>query len=181
MNEKTKKWLMIAGLAAVCIGLVFGISRILYREPEHAVQVAETEPEDTETVIDMSIADVQPENNGIQDDKLVIEAEKGMPGSETKQELQKKPEKTEKEKPQEPPAESEDTDTANAGAAADSKKTEKKDTNSQPENDTPSHGDTKDGMIYVVGFGWKSNEGGGGNGSEAGDVYENGNKIGSKD
>lgn len=181
MSEKTKKWLMIAGLAAVCIGLVFGISRVLYREPEHDIQAVETEPEDTETVIDMSTVEVQPEDNGIQDDKPVIEAEKGIQGSETKQELQQKPEKTEKEKPQEPPAVSEDTDTENAEATAAGEKTEKKDTGSQPENDTPSHGDTKDGMIYVEGFGWIPNEGGGGSGTEAGDMYENGNKIGIMD
>lgn len=44
---------------------------------------------------------------------------------------------------------------------------------------TPRHGDTKDGMIYINGFGWVSNDGGGGIGEPASDMYENGNKIGS--
>lgn len=44
---------------------------------------------------------------------------------------------------------------------------------------TPSHGDTKDGMIYINGFGWVKNDGGGGIGEPASDMYENGNKIGS--
>ena len=43
-------------------------------------------------------------------------------------------------------------------------------------SDTPKHGDTKDGMIY--GFGWVKDEGGGGRGGDASDIYENGNKIG---
>lgn len=50
----------------------------------------------------------------------------------------------------------------------------------QPEtpSDTPKHGDTKDGMIYIDGFGWVVDEGGGGRGEPAPDMYENGNKIG---
>ena len=33
MKDKTKKWLAVAGLLAVCAVLVFGISRVLYHEP----------------------------------------------------------------------------------------------------------------------------------------------------
>ena len=45
-------------------------------------------------------------------------------------------------------------------------------------SNTPKHGDTKDGMIYINGFGWVKDEGGGGIGETASDMYENGNKIG---
>ena len=45
-------------------------------------------------------------------------------------------------------------------------------------SDTPKHGDTKDGKIYINGFGWMVDEGGGGSGEPAPDMYENGNKIG---
>ena len=50
----------------------------------------------------------------------------------------------------------------------------------QPEtsSDTPKHGDRKDGMIYINGFGWVVDEGGGGVCEPAPDMYENGNKIG---
>lgn len=48
----------------------------------------------------------------------------------------------------------------------------------QTPSDTPKHGDTKDGMIYINGFGWVVDEGGGGRGEPAPDMYENGNKIG---
>lgn len=45
-------------------------------------------------------------------------------------------------------------------------------------SDTPKHGDTKDGKIYINGFGWVVDEGGSGSGEPAPDMYENGNKIG---
>lgn len=47
-----------------------------------------------------------------------------------------------------------------------------------PATDTPQHGDTKDGFIYINGFGWVADEGGGGEGSVNNEMYENGNKIG---
>lgn len=43
---------------------------------------------------------------------------------------------------------------------------------------TPKHGDKKDGKIYINGFGWVDDEGGGGIGEFAPDMFENGNKIG---
>ena len=50
----------------------------------------------------------------------------------------------------------------------------------QPEtpSDTPKHGDRKDGMIYINGFGWVKDEGGGGIGYTDTEMYQNGNKIG---
>lgn len=49
-----------------------------------------------------------------------------------------------------------------------------------PENsaNTPNHGDKKNGQIYVNGFGWVKDEGGGGIAESAPEMYENGNKIG---
>ena len=37
------------------------------------------------------------------------------------------------------------------------------------------------GQIYIPGFGWVQNNGGGGSGTVAEDMYENGNKIGIMD
>ena len=45
-------------------------------------------------------------------------------------------------------------------------------------SDTPKHGDKKDGMIYINGFGWIKDEGGGGIGYTDNEMYQNGNKIG---
>ena len=43
----------------------------------------------------------------------------------------------------------------------------------------PQGGDTKDGKVYLPGFGWVTDTGG--SGTTANDMYENGNKIGSMD
>lgn len=43
----------------------------------------------------------------------------------------------------------------------------------------PQGGDTKDGKVYLPGFGWVTDTGG--SGTDANDMYENGNKIGSMD
>lgn len=48
----------------------------------------------------------------------------------------------------------------------------------EPPSGTPKHGDKKDGMIYINGFGWIKDEGGGGIGYTDTEMYQNGNKIG---
>ena len=48
----------------------------------------------------------------------------------------------------------------------------------KPQTGTPKHGDKKDGMIYINGFGWVADEGGGGVGYTDNEMYQNGNKIG---
>lgn len=45
----------------------------------------------------------------------------------------------------------------------------------------PQAGDTDGGQIFIPGFGWVENEGGGSSGTVAQDMYENGNKIGVMD
>lgn len=57
---------------------------------------------------------------------------------------------------------------------------EKQEEPAPAENQTPKTGDTKDGMVYVEGFGWITDEGEG-SGIYADDMYENGNKIGIMD
>lgn len=52
MKDKTKKWLAIAGLLAVCAVLVFGISRVLYHEPDREAQAVERESEETELFVE---------------------------------------------------------------------------------------------------------------------------------
>jgi len=48
---------------------------------------------------------------------------------------------------------------------------------------SPKHGDTKDGMIYVDGFGWIKNEGGGSSGGTVGEAGDEltGNQVGHMD
>ena len=113
MKDKTKKGLIIAGLAAVCVIAVFGISRVLYKEPPVLAEDADVTKPDTKPA------------------------------------YEEEPEK----KPENP---------------------------TPPVDDTPKTGDTKDGMVYVEGFGWLPDEGAG-SGTAADDMYENGNKVGIMD
>lgn len=46
---------------------------------------------------------------------------------------------------------------------------------------SPAGGDTKQGQIFIPGFGWVKDEGGGAEGTTAEDMFENGNKIGNMD
>ena len=82
-------------------------------------------------------------------------------------------------KPSAPSAEAK----TNPNQTPDGKKASKTDNgtptaDSSSESSTPKSGDKKDGKIYVPGFGWVTDNGGGGSGTTAGDMYENGNKIG---
>ena len=99
--------------------------------------------------------------------------------NDREQEIQETPEKTEAEKPSEPPALSEGTATDQPDTPP-SYEEEKQEEPAPAENQTPKTGDTKDGMVYVEGFGWITDEGEG-SGIYADDMYENGNKIGIMD
>ena len=157
MKDKTKKWLAVAGLLAVCAVLVFGISRVLYHEPDREAQVVERESEETELFVETETPEPAPAES---------------PAAKT-------PEKTEEEKPSEPPALSEGTATDQPDTPP-SYEEEKQEEPAPAENQTPKTGDTKDGMVYVEGFGWITDEGEG-SGTYADDMYENGNKIGIMD
>lgn len=189
MKDKTKKWLVTAGLALVCIGLVFGISRVLYREPVQETLIGEKDTDDTEITVDIGKAEtVQMEKTEAgeagtdTEENLVIEidTDTGAPDSGREQEIQPEPEKTEKEKPSGPPASAEDTDTGKTDTRPAGETPKEQVTQPPAEDQTPKTGDTKDGMVYVEGFGWLPDEGEG-SGTYAGDMYENGNKIGIMD
>ena len=79
MKDKTKKWLAIAGLLAVCAVLVFGISRVLYHEPDREAQAVERESEETELFVETETPEpVQAESTEAEtEEPLVIEAETG--------------------------------------------------------------------------------------------------------
>ncbi len=53
------------------------------------------------------------------------------------------------------------------------------DTTNDSKNNPAMHGQKKDGMIYIMGFGWVKDNGGGGRAEYDSEMYENGNKIGS--
>ena len=169
MSDKTKKTLTVVGLEALCVVLVIGISKSLYKEPEQTVAMGTEVEEVTEVIVETESTQQAVEEDTEEVPALIIETEVQTELEEGTQELQPEAEKTEEEKPETPP------------------ETEPKEENEQPTeptppaNDTPSNGDTQDGMIYIEGFGWIENEGGGGSGTVDEDMYENGNKVGIMD
>ncbi|MSS91672.1 MULTISPECIES: DUF6550 family protein [Eisenbergiella] len=184
MKDKTKKTLIITGLAAVCILAVFGISRVLYKEPVQTLPEESKVKDEVEIVVDTDeTVQVQEEAESIEETKeLVIEAEAENTVDSGTQEIQPDPEKTEEEKPEEPPAVTDDTDITNPDTKPvyDEEPEEKPEDTTPPADDTPKTGDDKDGMVYVEGFGWLPDEGAG-SGTNADDMYENGNRVGIMD
>jgi hypothetical protein len=186
MKEKTKKWLMTAGLVVVGAALIVGIFMRLYKEEvvpvafgakEQEIDVM-AEKEEQEQVPVLTTTPV-PTATPAQKTELVIEKETVTEIDKTNQQIQPPPEKTETEKPKEPPVLQEGTDLENPGVVPAYAGDAEKPVNTGSDNQqNPVHGDTKDGMIYIDGFGWVLNEGGGGSGTVAEDMYENGNKIG---
>ena len=138
MKDSTKKRLIIAGLAAVSVLLIFGISRVLYKEPVQELPKESKPTEEVELMVDTEeTGQVQKETESTEETKeLIIETEPEYEEPEGTKPLV---------------------------------------------DDTPKIGDTKDGMIYIEGFGWVVDNGGGGSGTVADDMYENGNKVGIMD
>jgi len=155
MKEKTKKWLVTAGLAAVCVGLVFGISRTLYKEPVQN-PVIEKDTGDTAEII-FDTGKTRTEMTGEKEtemttdweeteETLVIETDRNpkiTTASDREQEIQPEPKKTEKEKPSGPPAASENGDTGescgqpSAGRAKEPVESSADESGAQPESETP--------------------------------------------
>mgnify|MGYP007025213280 CR=1 FL=1 len=163
MKDKTKKWLVTAGLAVVCVGLVFGISRVLYREPVQEAQIVEKDANEMEITLSSPAPTgvpapyhrrygcwCQSPSRGFLLCLFFLYPPLFLPVC--------------------PPV----SQYRRSSADGTPEETEKKPSGN---DQTPKTGDTKDGMVYVEGFGWLSDEGAG-SGTYAGDMYENGNKIG---
>lgn len=179
MKNSTKKRLVIAGIAAVCVLLFIGIVSALYKEPVQTLHEGGKTREEAEPIADTEdIPKVQEEiENTEETNGLVIQPETEGGAESGGQEIQPEPVKTENEKPEEPPALPEDADITKTDAPPVYEEPEETTTQA---NDTPKTGDTRDGMVYVEGFGWLPDEGAG-SGTVADDMYENGNKIGIMD
>lgn len=177
LTDKTKKRLTVAGLGVVCVVLVIAIASQFKTEAPKDVTV---QPSSTVSdAVSPSIPPVEsskaPEVNAQPIDPAAASAQSTDTGDSTGTEQSIQAEDT---KPKEPPQ----------GVLTDPSKTpdgEKVDKDkkleSRTSSSTPKSGDKKDEKIYVPGFGWIDDNGGGGSGTTAGDMYENGNKIGNMD
>ena len=193
MTMKTKRRLAIGGGTTLCavLTILIAITSIPENEQQLTANVPETssvstvitlnkeKPEsinnngDADNISGESSADPQIEsdyNAPIENNTIVIEQD--IPDIETEQSVPAAPPEIEDE-PMLTTPNTEPTYTP------EQHQPDAQITTAPTPASTPRHGDTKDGMIYINGFGWVRNDGGGGIGEPASDMYENGNKIGS--
>lgn len=156
LTDRAKKRLTIAGLGVVCVILVIAIaSQFKTEELKDAAQPSFTASEAVSPSADIPISSSEVNAKPIDSSAANQSADTGN-STGTEQSIQ-----AEVSKPAEPSQE---------------EKVKKPERNTS--SSTPKAGDKKDGKIYVPGFGWIEDNGGGGSGTTAVDMYENGNKIG---
>ncbi len=189
LTDKIKKRLTLAGLGVVCAVLVIAIASQFKTEAPKAVSV---QPSSTASdAVIPGTPSAGPNNtqevNAQPIDPNVTPASSTDTGDSTGTEQSIQAEVT---KPPEPPQEAK----TDPSKTPDGEKVEKvtptehdKVTKPAPENNTssstPNAGDKKDGKIYVPGFGWIEDNGGGGSGTTVGNPGDEltGNKVGSMD
>lgn len=190
LTEKAKKRLALAGLGIVCVILVIAITSQFKAEipketevqPSTAVTISETpsvsihtETEAPTSVPEVSVQPITPTESASQTTDT-------GDSNGTEQSIQ-----AEVTKPAEPSEEAK----TNPKKTPDGQTVTKSDDNTSSSNSsepsssssTPKSGDKKDGKIYVPGFGWVEDNGGGGSGSTVGNTDDEltGNKVGSMD
>lgn len=161
LSDKNKRWLIVTGLGVVCIAIVIAISSQFHVEkPKDNTAVSLPTGSDE--------ANVKPESDKITEQTdVTVPANKPSASSSpaagsgvssgTKQTIQSDVSKP--EAPKETPKPQGDTTNQNKAPTYNSKDT----TVSEPAQ--PKGGEKKDGKIYVPGFGWVENHGGGGEGT----------------
>ena len=185
-QEKTRKIAVFAGLLAAGVFAVTGICLCLHKEEPVTLMAENEEAPAEEPQIDTEIASPSPapsteEDMAVSADLVIsTEMEPESNGEELAQPLQQEPVKTEDEKPIDPPAETAAVDKPNN--PPENKEIPAQAT-SQPGNNssTPQNGTVQDGKIYIEGFGWIDYNGGGTEGIQGSDIYENGNTVGIMD
>lgn len=199
LSEKTKKYLAISGGAVICIGLIAAISLQFNKAPAGEDQLPEKSPSASEIVVDPSSPTAHTEEPTTEEKKVVVRpnTETTAGSTESSQPVDTRPAQTDQteqsiqqevSKPAEPSEEvKKDATKKPDGTKVDTPPTPVEHesvvtpTESESAPDQPQAGDTENGKIYIPGFGWVENNGGGGSGTTANDMYENGNKIGSMD
>ena len=197
MTMKTKRNIAIGGGTVLCAALAVLIAARFIPEPETAVPSVPEQSSSSQVTVEMSTTKHEETKPAEQDNSSVSsqlendepktdEPEKDNADENSITEVVQnfpEPEKTESaarnEKPEPPKIEDEEMLTnPDKEPAYEPEQTNPQQTTSVTNTDTPKHGDTKDGMIYIEGFGWVKDEGGGGVGYTDSEMYENGNKIG---
>lgn len=206
LTEKTKKYLAISGVAVACIGLLAAISLQFAKGPAGEDVLPEENGAVTEIVVDPGVGGIAGETESAggetestEESGLVLQPGAGTsagegdhsqssdsrPAQTDQPEQSIQPEPTKPETPdaevlKDPTTKPDGTKVEGALEAVEHDHVEQpKERPADP--DEPQAGDTSGGQIYIPGFGWVENHGGGGSGTVADDMYENGNKIGIMD
>ncbi len=164
--------------------------------PSISVQISVADPEESKPIetnkSEISEPEKQPTESEIEDevknfiDNGGIEIEQNFPEPEKKPASNTSPTDNTTETDNTPPAEPPKVTDEKMLTDPTKEPTYETDqtTVTQPEkSDNPNinpamHGQKKDGMIFINGFGWVVDEGGGGRSEYDSEMYENGNKIG---
>lgn len=199
LKSKQKKWMMIAGGAVVCIALAVAIGSRFREQPKAGEVILPEETEQPPIILADLLHRVDVGLEGTEGDNTEEEAEvvirtgagsmeetgEALPPQTDKEEQKLQEEVT---KPEEVPEEvlHDPTRKPDGEMVEGEPVPEEHEEGTRPEEPvvpegTPQAGDTSGGQIYIPGFGWVENQGGGATGTTAGDMYENGNKIGSMD
>lgn len=192
-NDKTKKIALAAALIAVGIGAFCGIRLCLITDKpvEVATETQKADEDDVNVVVDTEYEDVEvQETEELTVSTEPIDSRKTADTDDITQSIQNEPVKTEENKPSETPAEAAtEAEQNGSGEKPENKKipadtpdtTGDSGTDGTGASSSPQNGEVKDGKIYIEGFGWVDYEGGGTSGTQADDIYENGNTIGIMD
>lgn len=192
-NDKTKKIALAAALIAVGIGAFCGIRLCLITDKpvEVATETQKADEDSVNVVVDTEYEDVEvQETEELTVSTEPIDSRKTADTDDITQSIQNEPVKTEENKPSETPAEAAtEAEQNGSGEKPENKKipadtpdtTGDSGTDGTGASSSPQNGEVKDGKIYIEGFGWVDYEGGGTSGTQADDIYENGNTIGIMD
>lgn len=171
MTEKIKKMLLITGCGVACLALLLAIGSQFYT-PDTTKDPAVLD-KSTQGGLEINIptgttdsAATLPDQTDLADQS--IQADLAKP-EVTPEQLTDPTTKPDGEKVDETPQ------------ATDHNNVAKPEDKASTSTDNPQGGETKDGMIYIPGFGWVKDEGEENVGIDAEDMYENGNKIGDMD
>ena len=192
MKTKMKKYGVIAGLGALCLVMVLLIgARFQTDKPVDEPVTKQDEVSLKNPVIDPKIGEPVSHKDAAPGDKPAVvinpvrdrEENQGQAISTgTEQTIQpdvKKPEPTEEQLTN--PAQTPDGLKVDTPAPEELTNPDKKPPNAPKQPDPPKQpqgGDTQNGKIFIPGFGWVDDHGGGGQGTTDNEMYENGNKIG---
>lgn len=198
LKSKQKKWMMVAGGTLICLALAAAIAGQFKRLSKEGDTILPDKKEYPEIILadlpsEEDIRLTEPETADTGGEELVIPMENGNAeasgdalSAQTDQEEQKLQEEVTKPEPVSDDVLHDPTRKPDGEVVEGKPEAVEHEEGVRPEEPvvaegTPQAGDTSGGTIYIPGFGWVENQGGGASGTTAGDMYENGNKIGSMD